>query len=92
MTERRKYWGSLAVMAVLGSGSGAGTSAFYLNNISATELQEIARPDPATGTELRAMQRDIEYHMRNHPDVINQFDRRLTRLETRLETFMERQQ
>ena len=65
----------MAVAAVLGSGSGVGGSVIYMENIG----------PPEQVTEMREMRRTLEYHLRNHPDVINQFDRRLTRLETKLD-------
>ena len=80
----------MVIAAVLGSGSGMGGTVFYLNNISADDLQRIARPDPATGTQLKALQREIKYHLQNHPDVVNRFDRRLSRLEAQTEILMQR--
>ena len=80
----------MVIAAVLGSGSGMGGTVFYLNNIAASDLQRIARPDPATGTELRALSRDMQYHFKNHPDVVNRFDRRISRLEAQTEMLMQR--
>ncbi|NNF66363.1 MAG: hypothetical protein HKM98_02525 [Gammaproteobacteria bacterium] len=86
MIERvKQQWPALAVAAMLGSGSGMGGTVLYLNNIAPADLQRIARPDPATGTQLRALQREMEYHFKNHPDIVNRFDRRLTRLEAQIE-------
>jgi len=65
-----------------------GGSLVYMNNIAPAELQRIARPDPATGTQFKALQREVEYHFRNHPDIVNRFDRRLTRIEAQLELLM----
>ncbi len=86
--QQQKQWLGLLLAVVLGSGSGVGGSVYWLHNMSPLELQELARPDPATGTELRALAREINYHLRNHPDIVNRFDRRLTRVETQLEVLM----
>ena len=75
MTESHKHWISLAVMAALGSGSGVGSTFLYMDKFSAGEM--------------RAMQREVEYHMRNHPDIVNRFDRRLTRIEAQVELMMD---
>jgi len=62
-------------------------------------LQEIVRHDPAYGSEMRAVELRlanlqqqvaqltvaINKHTESHPDKINQFDRRITRLETQVE-------
>lgn len=85
MTEQKQQMLGLTLAVALGSGSGITGTAIYLQRIAPEDLQRIARPDPATGTELRALRREMEYHMKNHPDIINQFDRRLTRLETKIE-------
>ena len=63
------------VSACLGGGS---TGAIYLATPAA---QKLARPDPATGTELRELEKEVREHLRAHPDQINRFDARLTALE-----------
>ena len=83
--EKKQQWASLALVGVLGSGSGMGGTVLYLNNI------EPSRPNAAIVTELRELRRELEYHLHNHPDQLNQFDRRLTRLEARLEILLEQE-
>jgi hypothetical protein len=58
--QQKQNWQAMTLAAVLGSGSGMGGTVLYLNNISAGELQRIARPDPATGTELRSLERRLD--------------------------------
>lgn len=77
---QKQQWAGMAVAAVLGSSSGVGGSVIYMENIGPAEHV----------TELREMRRTLEYHLRNHPDVINQFDRRLTRLETKLDILLQK--
>ena len=70
------------VSAMLGSGGGV---ALVFN----TPLgQQIARPDPFTGTQagqlearLQHVEGEMDAHIRQHPDAVNQFDRRITTLE-----------
>lgn len=88
--QRIQTWQGIILATLLGSGSGMGGTVLYLNKIAPDELLRIARPDPATGTELRAIQRELQYHLHNHPDVINRFDRRISRLEAQVELLRER--
>ena len=90
MDEKPKPAAGLILAALLGSGSGLGGTMFYLKSISAQDLEEIARPDPATGTQLKGLQREIDYHLANHPDVMNQFERRISRMEAQFEILIER--
>jgi hypothetical protein len=70
------------VSAMLGSGGGV---ALVFN----TPLgQQIARPDPFTGTQATSLRLQVENiddrltnHLRAHPDEVNQFDRRIVTLE-----------
>ena len=85
-----KGWGVLITSIIISFfGSGGGVF-FYMQNLGADQLQQIARPDPATGTELRAIKNELHYHLQNHPDIVNRFDRRLTRLETKVDILLER--
>ncbi len=76
------------VASLMGSGSGVYV---YMQNIGPANLQAMARPDPATGTEMRAVDQKLSYHLENHPDVINHFDRRITRIETRQDIILKNQ-
>jgi hypothetical protein len=61
--------------------SGIGGSYAWLNQVG----PDIVRPDPYTGAQARGLESRInalEYHVRNHPDQTNQFDRRITVVET----------
>ena len=70
------------VSAVIGSGGGLA----LVFNTSAG--QSLVRPDPFTGTEasqlearIKHLETEINIHVRQHPDTVNQFDRRITTLE-----------
>ena len=86
----------IAVAVVGALIGGTGTVAVYLG----TPLgQEIARPDPFTGTQATALEqrllhveRDLDAHVGNHPDVINQFDRRIATLEAQYSIILANQQ
>lgn len=39
------------------------------------------RQDPFTGEEGKQLKTQLEYHFRNHPDITNEFDTRITTLE-----------
>ena len=74
------------VVAVIGSILGSGGALSMVFNTSTG--QSLVRPDPFTGTEatkleatLEHLQTEIEIHLRQHPDTVNQFDRRITTLE-----------
>jgi hypothetical protein len=95
MTEAKaingsKGW-SLFLLSILGTFFGSGGGVFiYMQNLGAEQLQVMARPDPATGTELKFLNGRFQYHVQNHPDVIHRFDSRLTRLETKVDIILER--
>jgi len=57
--------------------SGAGGNYLWLRNAG----PEVVRPDPYTGTQAKALERRLTYHLENHPDIENRFDARLTALE-----------
>ena len=76
MEERpAKVWKTLLLTTALGSGSGMGGTVLYLDKIA----------PPVNNSDIRELAREVQYHLRNHPDDVNQFDRRLTRLETQIE-------
>lgn len=85
-------WSILAA-SIVASLAGSGSGVFiYMQNLGADQIQQIARPDPATGTELRNLAQDLDYHIHNHPDIVNNFDRRITRIEVMLERIEANQQ
>ena len=71
-----KVWRTLLLTTVLGSGSGMGGTVLYLDKIA---------PEQPNSSNVRELAREMQYHLRNHPDTVNQFDRRLTRLEAQIE-------
>ena len=94
MTEKpingTRGW-SVLVVSVLASLTGSGSGVYvYMKNIGPDQLQTMARPDPATGTEMRILEKRVTYHLENHPDMVNFFDRRITRMETQLEIINEK--
>ena len=80
----------LSTILAAGTGSGGGVYA-YMKNIGPAQLQTMARPDPATGSEVKRIQNDLQNHLGNHPDTVNKFDRRITRLETKIESVIQNQ-
>lgn len=82
------------IVAIIGT-FGAGAGANYLLISRSGTLQEIARPDPFTGSEaaaLTARVTSLEYHVKNHPDMTNRFDARITRLEAQYTIILANQQ
>jgi hypothetical protein len=84
------------IIAVLGAFLGStGTIAIYLG----TPLgQEMARPDPFTGSQaarlearLDEIDRDIHFHLEQHPDATGQFDRRIATLEAQYAIILQNQ-
>ncbi len=83
-------------VAVIGAFLGStGTIAVYLGTPFG---QEMARPDPFTGSQATALIARIEHleaeiirHTANHPDQTNQFDRRITTLEIHYEQILKNQ-
>ena len=71
-----KVWKTLQLTTALGSGSGMGGTVLYLDKIA---------PEQINSSDVKQLARDMQYHLRNHPDTVNQFDRRLTRLEAQIE-------
>ena len=65
--------------------SGVGGNVLYLRNFAAEDIA----PDRFTGTQAAKLEervghieRDMDTHVRTHPDIVNRFDRRITVLET----------
>lgn len=93
-TDKRNgnKWNPLVVSII--SAILAGSGSVYL--VFGTPVgQSIARPDPFTGTQARALEHEMEklesrltFHIREHPDRTNQFDRRITVLETQYSTMI----
>ena len=71
------------IVAIIGT-FGAGAGANYLLISRSGTLQDLARPDPFTGSQAAAIAArvtSLEYHVKNHPDMAGRFDARITRLE-----------
>ena len=81
------------VSAVLGSGGA-------ISLVFGTPIgQNIARPDPFTGSQGAALvervdniESEIESHIHNHPSDVNRFDRRITTLEVQYASILSNQQ
>ena len=78
-------WTPIVVAAVGAVIASSGTVALVFNSPLG---QEIARPDPFTGSQaatlterLLHLEREVNSHAARHPDEVNQFDRRITTLE-----------
>ena len=72
-------------------GSGGGIALVFNTPVGAS----IVRPDPFTGAQGLALEHEIEqleaqmtFHVREHPDRTNRFDRRITILETQYSTMI----
>ena len=84
------------IIAVVGAALGSlGTVSIYLGTPIG---QEIARPDPFTGTQASALTTRIEHlesdvgnHLDHHPDRENQFDRRIATLEAQYAIILQNQ-
>jgi len=71
--------------------SGAGGNYLWMRQVA----PDLVAPDRFTGTQALALERSITsldakvtFHVREHPDRINQFDRRITVLETQYSTMI----
>lgn len=73
---------SSIVASMAGSGGGV---AVYLHNVGEQQIQRIARPDPATGSDLAQLRQELYRHLNSHPDAVQDFNARITRLETKLD-------
>lgn len=77
-------WLIALVAAVLGSAGGAGGGTYlYFNSLAPQQVEAIARPDPAYGSEVREIEEELESHLRNHPD--RNLDLRISLLERDME-------
>lgn len=78
-------WIPLAVAVIGACGGAFGGSYLYVESgVGSSTLQQVARPDPFTGHEARELERrisQVERHVTQHPDIVNQYDRRLATLE-----------
>ena len=91
-TNGTKLW-IAAVVAFISGGVGGGSGTYYVlaGGLGPTQLQEIARPDPYTGTQGQALDRrigelerritDVEDRIRD--DYLKDLADRLERLEGR---------
>jgi hypothetical protein len=71
--------------------SGAGGNYLWMRNIA----PDVVVPDRFTATQARALEHEMEqleaqimFHVREHPDRVNQFDRRIAVLETQYSTMI----
>ena len=95
VTIHGSKWTPVAV-AIIGAFLGSsGTVAVYLGTPIG---QEIVRPDPFTGTQAVALEQNVsrlehglEQHLTNHPDDVNQFDRRIAVLESQYAIILQNQ-
>jgi hypothetical protein len=85
------------IVAVLGGLLGStGSLAIYVGTPIG---QELARPDPFTGTQAAALEQRVVHledevidHIERHPDVTNHFDRRITTLEVQYAAILSNQE
>lgn len=78
---------SSIIASLAGSGGGV---AVYLHNVGEQQIQRIARPDPATGSDLAQLRIELRRHLDSHPDAVGDFNARITRLETKLDFLISR--
>ena len=94
--KRNGNWTPIAIAAVSALvGSGGGVALVFNTDLG----QNMARPDPFTGSDGAALEQRVEHveqelydHTHNHPDVTNEFDRRITRLETQISIMIQNQE
>lgn len=68
---------------------GSGGSVFiYMKTMSPEQLQTIARPDPATGAELRRLEIAFRRHIEEHPD--HELRTQIKVLETKINILLDR--
>lgn len=87
---------ALILPSFLAGGLGPGVGSYvYFRTQDPAYIQEIVRPDPATGAELRALAEvvaelrgDIQRHTELHPDRINRSESRISALETQIAILM----
>lgn len=84
-------WSAILVPALIAAISASG--GLYIA-LGTPVGESLTRPDPFTGAQGAYLEQRIEaleYHVRNHPDVENQFDRRITTLEVQFSQIIENQ-
>jgi hypothetical protein len=87
-------------IVLLGYFCGAFVSAIGGNYLVMRQMApEIVAPDRFTGTEAQSLIRDLEHidqslrsHLNAHPDMVNQFDRRIIRLEEQYKVILKNQE
>ena len=88
---------SPALIAIVGAiiGSGGGIALVFNTPIGSS----ITRPDPFTGTQasslianVERLEAEIDGHIFKHPDISNQYDRRIAVLESQYHTLLLNQQ
>lgn len=75
----------LALVSAIVGGAGGPLLLVKLNGPS------VFRPDAFTGSQGAALEKQLEYHIKNHPDALHNFDRRITKLETQNEIIIKNQ-
>lgn len=85
---------STVLVAIVSSILGATGGPYLLVRVAPDAL----RPDPFTGQQGAALtarvahlEDEMNSHLTRHPDLVNQFDRRITRLETQYEQIIANQ-
>jgi len=88
-------WTPVLVAIIAAAVGSLGTVSIYLGTPIG---QEIARPDPFTGAQassliadIRRIEDNINQHITQHPDKLNQFDRRITTLEVQFDQIIANQ-
>ena len=81
----------VAVIGAIGGGFG-GTYLLLDSGLATTSLQTVARPDPYTGTQGRALESVVTRHIDNHPDATNHFERRIATLEAQIGVMIRNQE
>jgi len=95
-TKDGNKWTPVLVAIVAAAVGSLGTVSIYLGTPIG---QEIARPDPFTGTQASTLIGRIDYletnidtHIRSHPDIENRYDRRIATLEAQYVIILQNQQ
>ena len=91
-------WVTLVVSVLVSLVGSSGGTIYWISSRTPAQIEAVARRDPATGTELALLRREVEVlrdehntHVGpQHPDQANLFDRRLTTLETEMRAVMRR--
>ena len=95
MHDGRKWNPILIAVVSTIIGSGSGVALVFNTPTGQQAIQSTARPDPFTGSQgavlterVLHLEQEIRLHEGNHPDIINQFDRRITVLEVQYDGIM----